>query len=151
MIEQDEFVKIKPGITIVICRERHNNYDYGWANEMDALLNVPTVVSKLRKDAVILQDEDGRAFTFHRRIIDLYEDICIELTFKNTKMSGVKQLSSTFFENNCLGEDYAEIKKIIKTKKTILISETFLDIIDEKCPRVLGVMISNNKLKKQVN
>ena len=148
MIEQDEFVKIKPGVTKVICRERHNNYDYGWANEMDVLLNVPTIVSEIRNDAVVLRDENGRAFSFHRKIVDLYEDPCIEFTFKNTKMSGVKQLSSSFFESNCLGEDYAAIKKILKTKKTVLISETFLDTIDKQCPRVLGVLISNNKLKK---
>lgn len=151
MIDQEEFLKIKPGVTQVICRERHSNYDYGWADEMDDMLNKPLIVLELRNDSVVLCGESGRKFSFHRKIIDLYEEPCVELTFKNTKMSGVKQISSSFFENNCLSEDFAAIKKILKTKKTVIISDALLENIDKQCPRVLGVLISNNKLKKQVN
>lgn len=151
MIEQEEFSKIKPGITRVICKERHDNYDYGWAEEMNELINIPLVVLDLRNDAVVLCGESGRNFSFHRKIVDLYEEPHVEITFKNTKMSGVKQLNSSFFESNCLAEDFAAVKKILKTKKTVIISEAFLDNIEKQCPRVLGVLISNNKLKKQVN
>ena len=150
MIETDTLATLKPGVSIVICRERHNNYDYGWADEMDDMVNRPYTIYELKHEAIVLQHENGKYFTFHRKILDLYEEPCVTFKFKDIHLSGVKQLTSTFLEQNCLSEDFAAMKKILKTKKTILVSETLLETIDKQCPRVLGVLISNNKLTKQV-
>ena len=150
MIEQDIFVTLKPGVSVVICKARHNNYDFGWADDMDDMLNKPYIVYDLKNEAVVLQHEDGRCFKFHRKILDLYEDASLTLNFRDVKLLGVKQLTNSFLEQNCLTEDYAVMKKILKAKKTVLLSEALLETIDKQCPRVLGVLLSNNKLTKQV-
>jgi hypothetical protein len=116
---------------------------------MDTMLNIPLVVQQIGHESVMLSKENGSTYEFSIKILDIYVESLSEIIFKDIKLSCVSQIDVSFFERNCLTNDYIIVRKLFKNKKNVDISEHFLEHLDTHCPRVLGVLLSNNKLKIQ--
>jgi len=150
MIEEHELHLIIPGITKVICPQKHHNYAAGWNTLMDDMINKPLIVQKIINNLICLNHPHGNQFNFNIKILNLYNDsIFSKITFRNVNLLCEPYLDMSFFNYNCNIVDYNIIKKIFKNKKSIEISEHSLETLYKHCPRVLGVLLSNNKLQLQ--
>jgi hypothetical protein len=149
MITYEELNRIEVGVTKVICNNKHDNFNYGWSPAMDTMLNIPLVVQQIGHESIMLSKENGSLYEFSIKILNIYIESLLEIIFKDIKLSCVSQIDVSFFERNCLTNDYIIVRKLFKNKKNVDISEHFLEHLNTHCPRVLGVLLSNNKLKIQ--
>ena len=147
---RQELTKVIPGVTSVVCfAEDGENPKYGWSDDMDDMIGKPFLVHEILPDGVILKHFSNRRYQFHYSILDIVKnEKYFKTTVENIPVSCINKLELSFFENNCNYEDYTGMKKILKTKRVLEFDKDTLADIQQQYPRVIGVMLSNNKLKK---
>ena len=150
----DELQTVQAGITKVVCREKHHNFDAGWVDDgMDNMVGLTLCVAKDPEGEYIRLSNPSNPFktySFHYTILDIVGNFDTEVFVDGVKFLSRDKVDINLLSGILLSQDYDVVKKLIKTKKHLTLDVQTIDKVTKQCPRVIGALISN-KLLKRVN
>jgi hypothetical protein len=164
MIEMQTLAKLIPQISTVICLDSTlKNGGFGWNDAMRNMVNVPLVVNSVWPDRIEIL-LDGDSCTYSPNVLTLLEIKPIPFEagnpLENTPKENpsvsirgidffcVDKIEARFFSDYCTYKDYEIMRTILEDKKYLQLNKETLTTILEKCPRVLGALISNKKITR---
>lgn len=152
-MQREDLLNLIKHITVVRINPelQGSNPKYGWVDgDMDEMCGMPLKVFDIRPEGVTLMHPNGNTYGVHYSIIDVVE----ENNYFNCVVDGatlgcVPSIDISFIERNCLYDDYNTMKKTFyKSKRVLEFTEGIVQSIQDKCPRVIGVLLSNKKMKR---
>ena len=147
----ERFKKLERGNSKVICLKRTEEMPGGWNDEMDYFVGKPTVVYDLSKEFVILKHPGGTRYSFHYEYIEEYiQQKNLHLTWKGKNFVAVNSFDLNVLNFIALKEDVNVLCNVFN-KINVEINTHVLNTIDKKCPRIIGVLLSNNFLIESTN
>ncbi len=144
--------KIIPGTTYVVCPVRAFDMDEGWDDEMDDMVGIPLVVESISGKGVMLSHQDGEMYLFGHRFVDLVANVNkVRIILNDFKFLISERVNTYVLRGIILEEDLnilSKINGITLREKTIRITSAQLKQIQDRCPRVIGAMLSNNIMQR---
>lgn len=146
----DEYKQIVPGQTKVICHTRSTDMPGGWNPHMDEMVGKVYIVHQTGDKRVWLQYSDDYIYSFDHRYVELYREAFIPIVWRQHKFMCVSEIHLRYLKEKTLSEDLSKLSKIIdaKGKSSITVTPDILENIQNNCPRVIGVLLSNNLIKR---
>ena len=149
MLTPADYDRIIVGETKLLCTMKPGKHVYGWTEDMDGMVGLYCTVTEIDKNCIKLAHPfHGKSYSFDPRILAMMESPEIEVKIKDNSFKVAKALELDFFANNCLSADYSAIKKMMKSKRMLEFDNFAIEHIEKNCPRVFGVLMSRNKLRK---
>lgn len=147
----EDFKRLRTGESYIICHNRYEDMPGGWSNDMDDLLNTPLLVYDKNKESVYVQHPNGKHFHYHYEYIEVFLQVLSKsILWNNKKLKSVDNIAIHLLDGMSLKEDIIQIHKHIKAKEedTLYLSAELLEKFQKYCPRIIGVLLSNNYLKE---
>ncbi|MBV5347496.1 hypothetical protein JZU46_04685 [bacterium] len=145
-----DLVEIIPGKTKVICYIRDKNMPGGWNSSMDNMVGKPYIVEHVNGEHVHLRYNEEHSFSFYYLNLELFNSASfILLDWQGRKLKCLRKIYSDSLRGCSLAEDFIAMKESVQTvNKCFESTPENLDIIQQKCPRIIGVLLSNNFIKR---
>jgi len=149
----DEFREnIENKITLVICKKRHPDMSGGWSAEMDTMVGKPLVIQTRNDEFAGIRSPAGNLYSFHYKVLDFYKEALItKLKWQKDIIECVDALSIDQIKYMSMDEDFTIFYKIcrdVNATDYIKITETLLNKLQLQCPRIIGVLLSNNFMRR---
>lgn len=158
IMQKDDWASLSPG-DLVICYEEDWDMPFGWDDEMCDMVDLELPVEQLVDNGgdevgVILRNPDsGQTYSFHFNYVELVSKKlkmyrkAEEFTVGLFVYQQIRHFDYKSLGNIALPKDIETFKKHISTVK-VKINDNVYHNIRAKCPRVIGVLLSNNILRK---
>lgn len=145
-----DFLKLEPDKSFIICYEKSEDMPGGWTDAMDYLVGTPQLVAAKNKESVYVVHPNGSSYSFHFKFVEVFQNKKdIEISWKGRKFRTSEAINLNIIELITLSEDLEAITKNIKIEnKEIPMSSNILDSIQKHCPRLIGVLLSNDYLRE---
>jgi hypothetical protein len=158
-MKTSEYHRLKEGDTVV-CRRIADNGDFGWAEEMDHLIDIPLMVARNENDgAVIIITEDGILYTYYYKNLQIYlhhEKVSFEVNgheYTHVAPITIGMLHGMALENDILKFEENVLPKSTKelavNTRTIVINLEVYNSVKRHCPRLIGVLLGHKFLVKR--
>ena len=142
----DELQTVQAGITKVVCREKHHNFDAGWVDDgpspgMDSMVGLTLCVAKNPEGDYIRLPHPANPFktySFHYTILDIVSNFDTEVFVDGVKFLSRDKVDINLLSGILLSQDYDVVKKLIKTKKHLTLDTQTIDKVTKQCPREIG-------------
>lgn len=146
--------KVIPGVTEVVVTHRDHDMPQGWEEDMDDMVGLPLVVREKGLDYVVLDHPDGDdSYTFGVSHIMLASTRKKKVRLRDYKLKVLEELSVQALQAVLLVEDRDALRKLEGVdfnQPHIVITSELLEEIQNKCPRVIGAMLSNNLMEREI-
>ena len=147
----ERFKKLERGVSKVICFKRYDDMPGGWNDDMDHFIGKPAVVYDLSNECVILRLPTGTRFSFHYEYIEEYmQPKNLHIFWRDREFLATNTIDLNFLSMVTLKEDVNVLCKLFN-KTNVELNINVLNKINEKCPRIIGVLLSNNILIECTN
>ena len=145
--------KVVEGTTFVVCPKRAYNMDEGWDKEMDGMVGIPLLVHETTRDtAYLAAPKTGNIYAFGYRYLELLDDVKqVPIVLGEYKFLINETINPYVIREAALSVDKSILRKIkgIDLDSTnISIKAEQLADIQQKCPRIVGVLLCNNLMKR---
>jgi hypothetical protein len=148
----EEFKQLKIG-DLVVCYEIDETMPFGWDDKMDELIGLPLTVTDKIDNGVKIEYNDLYYFTYHVNNIEMYKKDHDFFILNNYKYIYLKPIIPEYLGAFTLNEDfkiYCNLyNKFKKNNSYVYFSKKLYFEIKQECPRVIGVLISRNFIKKE--
>jgi len=145
----EEFANLKIGDRVVFVK-KFKDMPNGWNHNMDAYINTPALVINISfGDVRIKTYNSNHIWTFRYEYLEVYEKKNIiktkfePLSVNDVFIQQIKEISLNIIKNKIFKTDFIYYKKIHQNVWDQKIIENIL----KKCPRLIGVVLSNNYFK----
>ncbi len=151
MTFEDYLNKVVVNKTFVVCPIRVPEMEEGWSHEMDLIVGLPLLVERKNSKRVTIRTNKDQVFQFGYKYIEFYKEGKEEVYIKETKLLVDKNVSMYTLETKTLHSDLAILYNLLGdniSDNNFQVTTELLKNIQKKCPRIIGVMMSNNILNR---
>ena len=143
-MQYERFKKLVAGTSLIVCYNRYPDMPGGWNKEMDDLVGKFLIVEQKDNECVYVRHDSGTRYSFHYEYIEeISQSTTIkwrDKTFTSCSIINIKILNAV-----ALKEDALEFGRAFGSSNRT-INNDLLDFLSKKCPRVVGVLLSNKLL-----
>jgi hypothetical protein len=154
----DMFKHLDEGDYVIVSRVDHQ---HGWEDEMDEMLDRESEVREVTYEGVRLYHYDsGEIYIFPFKSVDLLdplpnknpdEIVKTEMILGKVEYRLKKQKSVDGLKTILLPQDHKILKEIFNGRNYFSLEEELFKQIKEKCPRVIGALLSRQYLARTSN